>query len=144
MNNYDKTTNANNIDSSQPMWLEVLRWVGLIPGAILGAGLVHMFSKLIMWLGSSSYGNDTWFDLIWREVITNGIYGAAFVGCAYFIAPRGKGVVAIVFGGLVLFLSGALFFMAFGTKQWMSVLGLIFMNVGSIIVAVKAWNGELE
>ena len=134
MRDFDIETYGESVDPDehslrQPLWIEVLRWIGVLPGAVLGAGIIHVLSKVVMWLGSSRFGDDTWFDLIWREVITNGVYGAAIVGCAFYIAPRGKAIVATVFAGLVLFLSGFLFFVAFGAEQWMSLVGILFMNV---------------
>jgi hypothetical protein len=129
--------------NKQPLWLEILRWVLLLPGVFLGAGIIHILSRIVMWLGSSRFDNDTWFDLIWREVITNGIYGAAIVGCAFYIAPRGKAIIATLFSALVLFFSGFLFFVAIGSKEWMSLVGIIFINVGSIWMTVAAWGGEI-
>lgn len=148
MRDFDIETSGESVDSDehslrQPLWIEVLRWIGVLPGAVLGAGIIHVLSKVVMWLGSSRFGDDTWFDLIWREVITNGVYGAAIVGCAFYIAPRGKAIVATVFAGLVLFLSGFLFFVAFGAEQWMSLVGILFMNVGSVWMTITAWSGEL-
>jgi hypothetical protein len=148
MRDFDIETYGESVDPDehslrQPLWIEVLRWIGVLPGAVLGAGIIHVLSKVVMWLGSSRFGDDTWFDLIWREVITNGVYGAAIVGCAFYIAPRGKAIVATVFAGLVLFLSGFLFFVAFGAEQWMSLVGILFMNVGSIWMTITAWSDEL-
>ena len=140
---YGESTEADEVSRSQTLWIEVLRWVGVLPGAILGAGIIHILSKVVMWLGSSRFGDDTWFDLIWREVITNGVYGAAIVGCAFYIAPRGKAIVATVFAGLVLFLSGFLFFVAIGAEQWMGLAGIVFMNVGSVWMTITAWSEEL-
>ena len=148
MRDFDIETYGESVDPDehslrQPLWIEVLRWIGVLPGAVLGAGIIHVLSKVVMWLGSSRFGDDTWFDLIWREVITNGVYGAAIVGCAFYIAPRGKAIVATVFAGLVLFLSWFLFFVAFGAEQWMSLVGILFMNVGSIWMTITAWSDEL-
>jgi len=128
---------------SPSLWVDFLRWVALIPGVILGATIVHALSRLVMWLGSSRFSDDTWFDLIWREVMTNGIYGAAIVTCAFWIAPRGKAVVATIFAGIVLFLSGYLVFYAIAKENWISLAGITCMNLGSICSAVAAWNGDL-
>lgn len=145
MTDYDSDSNqisylADDLGDEQPIWIVVLRWIGVLPGAIVGASLMHVIFKIVSWLGSSHMGGDTWLDLIWREILGSGIYGAAFVWCAAWIAPCGKAVVGTVFAGLVLFLSGLLFFVAFGAEQWMSVVGVISMNVGSILTAVSIWN----
>ena len=140
---YGETAEADEVSQGQPLWIEVLRWIGVLPGAVLGAGIIHILSKVVMWLGSSRFGDDTWFDLIWREVITNGVYGAAIVGCAFYIAPRGKAIVATVFAGFVLFLSGFPLFVAIGAEVWMGLVGIVFMNVGSVWMTITAWSGEL-
>jgi len=61
---YGQSTEADEVSRSQPLWIEVLRWVGVLPGAILGARIIHILSKFGMWLTSSRFGDDTWFDLI--------------------------------------------------------------------------------
>jgi hypothetical protein len=94
----------------QPIWIQVLRWIAILPGAVIGACIITIISGIVMWLGSSRFGGDTWFDLIWRELITNGAGGAAFVYCAAWVAPKGKIPVAITFSSIVLFISGVLAF----------------------------------
>lgn len=140
---FDSLSSQKKTVYGKAMWLDLLRWIVLLPGVIIGATIVHAISRLGMWLGSSRFSDDTWFDLIWREVFTNGIYGAAIVTCAFWIAPRGKAIVATVFAGLVLFLSGYLVFYAVAKENWISLVGVTFMNIGSIWSAVAAWAGEL-
>lgn len=143
LESHGDSVESDNRSEGQPLWIEVLRWIAVLPGAVLGAEISHLLSKVVMWLGSSRFGDDTWFDLIWHEVITKGVYGFAIVGCAYYIAPRGKAIVATVFAALVSFLSGLLFCVAIGAEQWMSLVGILFMNVGSIWMTVTVWSGEL-
>jgi hypothetical protein len=91
----------------QPIWIQVLRWIAILPGAVIGACIITIISGIVMWLGFSRFGGDTWFDLIWRGLITNGAGGAAFVYCAAWVAPKGNIPVAITFSSIVLFISGS-------------------------------------
>ena len=128
----------------QPIWIQVLRWIALLPGAAIGACIVTIISGIVMWLGSSRFGNDTWFDLIWRELITNGACGAAFVFCATWVAPKGKIPVAITFSSIVLFISGVACLPVIAEKDWMSLIGLVATNIGSIAISVGITRGEID
>ena len=139
---YPSTQDLSRIE--QPIWIQVLRWIAILPGAIIGAGIVNIISGIVMWLGSSRFGDETWFDLIWRQLITNGAYGAAFVFCAAWIAPKGKIPIAITFSAIVLFISGVACVPTIAEKDWLSLVGLVAMNVGSIVISVGITRGEID
>ncbi|MDC0066860.1 serine/threonine protein kinase [Verrucomicrobia bacterium] len=142
------TTSSNQTDNQSddkpeqlqtkgPKWKEVTRWVLLLPGVILGAGLIHLITKLVVKMGSNRMGpSDSWFDLIWHNIIFSLAYGYGAIWFAVTIAPRAKKTVAIVFSGLILFLSGYAFFVSIMTKEWMGILEITFINIGSICVTL--------
>jgi hypothetical protein len=150
MNDYDyRTAGERQIESvsgsqRMPVWKEVLLWVAVLPGAFVGSTVAYWLMHGVMWLGSSRFGDDSWFYYIWKEVFTNGICGAAWVYCASFIAPRGKIAVSITFASLVLFISGISFFTSIARHEWMTLLGVIFLNVGAIVTAVSITTGETK
>jgi len=130
--------------NNQPVWLQAVRWVSTLPAAILGSLIAYWAVRVIMWLGSSRFGDESWFEYFWKEIVSSGLMGAAFVFCAAYVAPRFKRQTSIVFAGILLSISGLLLMVAFSTKQYMSVLATICLNAGAIIAAVAIFKGELN
>jgi serine/threonine protein kinase len=139
---YSSSENAKT--ASLPLREEILRWVFLLPGVFLGSGIVHYLAKILNFFSSRASGNDTWGDLIIHSIFASLAYGASGVYCAYIIAPRAKNIVAIVFAVLIFIPSVYCLVVDMKQSQWIMVLEMIFINVGSIWVAVIARNGELE
>jgi hypothetical protein len=130
--------------TGQPAWLQAIRWIATLPAAIFGSLIAYWAIRLVMWLGSSRFGDESWLEYFWNEIVSSGLMGAAFIFCAAYVAPRFKRQTAIVFAGLLLSLSGLLLVAAFSTEQYMSVLATICMNGGAIITAIAIFTGELE
>jgi len=131
------------INQPQPTWLEVLRWIAVLPGAVAGALIAYWISRAFSWLASSRVGGDTWYEYILKEVLSNGVMGAAFVFCATIIAPRYQPTVACVAAGIILILSGAGFAFTLPTKEYISILALVCMNAGAIIIAIPITRGDI-
>ncbi len=129
-------------DSRMPIWKQVLLWIAVLPGALFGSTITFWIMGLFSWLGSSRFGDDSWFYYIWRQIMTNGLCGAAFVYCAGYIAPKGKIATSITFAALTLLLSSLSFFTSINRREWMSVLGIVCLNAGAIITAVSVARGE--
>lgn len=127
-----------------PIWASILRWVVLIPGAIIGSIIVLWFTQFTWWFGSSRFGNDSWAYYIGGELMTNGFSGASWVYIAAYIAPRGKIPVAITFAGAALFLTGVVFFSAIVCNDWMTLIGITAFNVGAVVVSIGATSHEFE
>ena len=83
--------------------------------------------------------------MIFNQILASAAYGGGAMFCAYRIAPRAKQIVVMVFAGLILILSVFVLIVNFSQEQfnWMSVLELAFINVGSIYVAFIVKNDEL-
>ncbi len=131
-------------EPEQATWLQVIRWIGTVPAAVVGSVLAYWIGRLIMWLGSSRFGDETWFEFFFKEIFSSGLMGAAFVYCAAFLAPKFKRQTAVTFAGILLCLSAALFYAAIMTSLYMSMLSIVCMNVGSIITAVATYNEEID
>jgi len=128
----------------QSMLLQILRWVGTIPAAVIGSLVAYWIGRLIMWLGSSRFGDETWFQYFFKEIFSSGLMGAAFVYCAAFLAPKFKSQTAVTFAGILLCLSGAMLFAAVMTREYISILGIVCVNVGAIITAVSIYNDQID
>ncbi len=132
------------------IWIEVMRWVAMLPAAFLGAIVVYWIAKLIMWLSDrfgdeGLFGEDSMVYYVWRELFSSTASGAAFVFCGTLTAPRGRVVVAIVLAGLILFLAGATSLASAFSREWMGLVYWAFLTLGSIVCAVwlvrsKPWE----
>jgi len=127
-----------------PLWQQILRWIALIPGAVAASIIATFLMNIVMWLGSSRFGEDSWFSYLYREIAVQAVCGAVFVYSAGYIAPRGKIPTTITFSALLLFVSGVAFFGALSQEDWMSLLGVVCVNIGSIAVAVSVATGQID
>jgi hypothetical protein len=132
----EKLSMIGTIEHHEPLWLEIARWIAVLPGAVLGAWLVYIVVNLMHWF-STDPDEWAWWATMTKEFFTNAGMGAAFVFLAAWIAPRFKVQVAFVFAGIVLFLSGAFLFAALQVRHYISILSNISLNAGAIYIAIK-------
>ena len=125
------------------VWKAALRWTLVLPGSFLGAFLGEFFVRIIGFLASDYSGSATWGEIIFHRILEGLAFGAGFVLCAYYIAPRGKVVVATTFAGMVLVVSLIFIVVPLSQNEWMLTLEVIFMNVGAIGTAIQAKNEGL-
>ncbi len=90
------------------MGLIILRWVALLPGALIGAVVVRLFVRLVFWAGGLLlFGEES----LWEKILNTGFeafaFGAGFVIIATLIAPNHKVFVVLAAIGFHLLLSGA-------------------------------------
>ena len=121
-----------------------MRWIAFLPAAIIAAFIGHFLMRLFSLLGSSRYGDDSWWSYIWSEFLANGAFGAAFVYAGCYVAPSQKKGVGIALAAVLLFLSGAAFFVNLSMKEWMGIWGLIGLNIGSGWIAYATIQDEIE
>ena len=140
----DEEAIAHAAVSPMPVWKQTLLWIAVLPGALLGSTVVFLGARLIMWLSSSFYYDDSLFHFIFREIFTNGICGAAFVYCGGYIAPRCKITVVITLAAITLFISSVSFFMAIAGHDWMHLLGTASLIAGAIVTAVSVAKGKAK
>jgi len=121
-----------------------LRWIAFLPAAFAGAIIAHFIGRLFTFLSSSLSGNDSWFTFIINEFIANGIFGAAFVFAGCSVAPSQRKAIAMVLGGILLFLSGASFFISIAREEWITIWAIIAMNAGSGTVVYSIFTDEID
>ena len=123
-----------------PIWQTVLRWIAVLPGAVAAMILAGLLFGVINWLGSSRFGDDSWFDYIWQNGMKAAAEGAAFVWFGAYIAPQGKKAIGIILAGLILFISGASFFFVVRHEEWMNGWRLLATNAAAIGMAIHVFN----
>lgn len=130
-------------------WVAILKWMGAIPIAVVAYVVARLLYILVNWLGNI-FGADRIFipgslgDRIVQNVIIEAIGGVAFVYFGSAIAPKYRGYTAIGLTGLLVLISGASLLAIFMQEQYSSILGVISMNVASIITCIRVYNEEKE
>jgi hypothetical protein len=139
--------------------VDALRWIFLLPTVVLGSLLVWWLIGLINWIGFFLYmGPSEWWPKIWEATTGSLIFGAAIPFIAFHVAPSHKYVVAFVFSGLLLFLSGGVVFYSLdlfmysipisacsgrGIDVVFALVAIFLMNIGSVAVSFALYKGKI-
>ena len=80
--------------------MSVLRWIGVIPASIVGMYVCYLFSMLAGYLnfGWGVTINGETINIVGAivSILANGFAGYGFVYCGAYVAPRYKGVTALL------------------------------------------------
>ena len=122
--------------ASRPRAIVVLRWIAVIPAALIGAGLFHLVSIL----GNSfTLGFDVLesnVGMFLTRTISNILFGGAFVIIAFLVAPRHKSRTAIFVASLFLAGSVAIWLSGLGIDNGWDAYGLIISNASCLAASV--------
>lgn len=130
----------------KPFWKTILLWIAVLPAAILGMILAYGLWRIIHYISAAArfVDTDSWINIVFTDIMSNSIAGAAFVYIGSRVAPTDRKIVAIVLTGLLLVVSGSsLFIVNFMTRDYASNLGIICGNIGSIICCISIYKGEM-
>jgi hypothetical protein len=129
----------------QKKGLNILRWIGFIPVAFLGAWLtrivVILFYKSMLMRGIDA--NDFIPTLI-ALVSSCGAQGAAFVYIGSNIVPSNQKIVTYLLTVLIVLIAGFLAFPAVIQSEWLAIVGYIATSLGAGMVAYKVSEKEIE
>ena len=132
--------------TEQKRGLNILRWIGFIPAAFLGAWLVWLVVFFFNQLTIGMRGIDT-NDFIPRltvEILSHGAMGAAFVYIGSNIAPSNQKIVTYLLTVFVLLIAGFLAFPAVLQGDWWAIVGVIAVSSGAGMVAYQVSEKEIE
>jgi hypothetical protein len=107
---------------------EILRWLAMVPGAIMASLGVAFLSYYLMWLASSE--NEARFWLVLRDVVPNGLSGGIFVHVGGMIAPRHGRVTMIILSLVAIVIFGVDVFLESGRRSLGS--GAFILGAGVI------------
>jgi hypothetical protein len=120
--------------------MTVLRWLLLLPGALLGAVIGGALFKFVNTITGQA---DSWLFGSLIDLAGSWITGALAVALAMTIAPSHRPRVGLVAGAVVLVLAGCLLFPALMMRRWFSAVSCVVLAVGAGSVAYSVANGEL-
>lgn len=126
--------------------LDVLRWIGFLPAALLAAWLAWILINVLGRLSLSWAGVDPegFQGKLQSMVVGHTAMGAVFVYVGAKIAPYHKVVVAFILGGIGIVMAGFLLFPAVMTKNWWAVGGGLFVAIGAGLVIYTVHTGETD
>jgi hypothetical protein len=131
--------------STKEKTLIVLRWIAMLPAAVLGCIVAYEIVVVLNRLTMARYLDpNSFIARVFVQWIGHAIMGATFVYIAAYIAPAFRKQVVVVMAGLVLLLSGAFLFASIMTRNYWAMFGTVCMNVGSIAVAYELFKKETE
>lgn len=128
-------TQGPNPNSSQPIWIQILRWIGVLPLAYFGGKL----AGLLWWEINSradyvSGGRSFVGDLI-LVLGSSALKAAAFVFIAAMVAPKLKKHVAVVAAGLLLVPAAGIGFSALQHGMYTQFFVVVFSSAGAVSAA---------
>ena len=132
--------------TEQKRGLNILRWIGFIPAAFLGAWLAWMVVFYLNQLTMGVKGIDTndFFPRLTVEVLSHGAMGAAFVYIGSNIVPSNQKIVTYLLTVFVLLIAGFLAFPAVLQGDWWAIVGVIAVSSGAGMVAYQVYEKEVE
>lgn len=110
-----------------------LRWVAVLPSAILGCIVARIAIVLINRITMAGYVDpNSLLARVFVEWISSVIMGVAVVYFGWYVAPAFKLHTAIILAGIILLVSGAMLFAALVQRDYWAIFATLAMNLGSI------------
>ena len=133
----------------------ILRWIALLPAAVVGALVAYNLSKWMQQAMENFYvGSLTIFGInvsrLFIELVASAFMGIAFVYIGAFVAPKYKRVVAIVFAVIMAIIALVSLYFAFfvnPTSNLQDNIMYVIANIaviGGAIGAVTVWWEKTE
>lgn len=129
--------NFDTFVKKNPRLTEILRWIFVIPAAIIGALLAFGFIRLIHWLGGESN-----FSCFITKMISGIVFGGAFVYSAAYVAPRYKIKVAIVFAVILSLASIFTIYLGILNKNYLNSAINLCALIGAVATAIYVLNNK--
>jgi hypothetical protein len=124
--------------------LTVLRWIAVLPVAIVGGVLAGMLSNVLNrfsfgWIGMST---QWWLPRIYIEGMANLIAAATAIYLGAVTAPSHSATVGLVLAGMLLIGEGYVLYPSIARQNWWSVYAGVTVIVAAILSAWWIHAGE--
>lgn len=122
----------------------ILRWIGVLPAAIVGGVVAGMLSNVINQLSLSwaGFNPEWWVSQIYTDAVANATLGAACIYAGARTAPSHKTTVALALSGLLLVFAGMTLFPTLMDRNWRGVYGTVVLIVAAGAMAWSVHSGE--
>jgi hypothetical protein len=114
--------------------ITIVRWICLLPGAMLGCCLVYLLAMILIGFSISWYIEPgSFLSRILVVSFSHGATGFAFLYVGEKIAPSHKNLVIYSLAGIVLIVSGFLAYPAVLVSDYWAILGNASLIAGSLL-----------
>jgi hypothetical protein len=121
--------------------INILRWIAIIPAALLSYFLGYALYKVIFWISDRLYSHeDGWMALYITPAIAAGAAGYFFITSGHWLAPMHKRYAAL---GLLIIISMIMGIAVFTGAIYGQVMGIV-ESVASVVGAVIGYIQCLE
>ena len=129
----------------EPLWLQTLRWIGVLPIAIVASIRAYFVWRFIHVLTVSRYMDpESWTNTIFMQLVGGGIMGGIFVFTGVWVAPKNKKIVSYILCGLILIGTGMSLFATLLMREYLSLIGIVTTCLGAIGVTVSISKDDIE
>lgn len=130
--------------------MNVLRWIGVFPASIVGMYVCYLFSMLAGYLnfGWGVTINGETINIVGAivSILANGFAGYGFVYCGAYVAPRYKGVTALLL--MIILVIGVIFGICqdftLGRATILKTIKLLVNSIGSYIAFESIKEGVVS
>ena len=129
--------------------IKVLRWIAVLPAAVVAAALGYILAMLFNMLMEFVYsligtGNSWWLQIL-RSVISDTIFGAAFVWGGVFAAPAYKKITAVALLVMLGIIIGIMIALSLVTGSWIEIsIAAILALAGGGIICYQTSDKKVE
>ncbi len=126
-------------------FVRVLRWIAVLPAAILGGFIANILFLLINKITMLGYIDpNSFMAKLFLAIAGGAVFGASIVYVAAYVAPSHRKPVAVVFAGLVVLLSGLSLLFVISRHDWWGLLNLITGIGGAAAMATEVVRGTIR
>ncbi len=119
----------------QSLAVVVLRWVAVLPAAVLGSMLTQLLYVAVNDFFATDAEKSNPISAIFILIVGNILAGGAFVYISVYVSPYHERQVALISAGLFILLSGILILYFALAGDWLSVAKSALSTVGAYGVA---------
>ncbi|SOU87090.1 hypothetical protein [Tenacibaculum dicentrarchi] len=126
--------------------MTILRWIGVLPIAVLSTFIINIIWSLLLLISPALYIEDNFlWKLVFVDILSAVLSGASFVYFGVYIAPNFKKETALILTIIFGIMSGISFFAAnFLTSEYFSNISIISGIVGAISCYFELLKTEKE
>jgi len=125
--------------------LTAVRWIGVIPVAVVGGVLAGMIANVLNQVSFSWSGlnPESFISRIYTDGMANLVLGGVGIYLGARTAPAHKAKVALALSGLVLVVGGFVMFPTIAERNWWGVYGTAMLIAAAAVTAWSIHSGDL-
>lgn len=122
----------------------ILRWIAVLPAAILAGIAAGVLSNIINQLSLSwaGFNPEWWLSRAYTDAVANVMLGTGCIYAGARVAPSHKTTVALALAALLLVFAGMTLFPTLQDRNWRGVYGTVMLIAAAGAMAWSIHSGE--